>query len=77
LKENHKTEALAMIYQFKGNIHDALQSWADVESDLAFTKTLELLKFHCKEKDLFYKYAKKCFVYDSRSAFSLFKQMKH
>lgn len=24
LKENHKTEALAMIYQFKGNIHDAL-----------------------------------------------------
>ena len=24
LQENHKTEALAMIYQFRGNIHDAL-----------------------------------------------------
>lgn len=66
-----------MIYQFQGNIQDALQSWADVDTDLAFVKTFELLQNHCKLKELFYKYAKKCFLHDSRNALVLFKQMKY
>ena len=76
LRAEGRLEALALIHEFSGNVAEALDAWAQVEKDLSYSKTLELLQYNCKDPSVLQKYARRCIRKNPR-AIEIFHNLKY